>query len=250
MHRFYVPPGQSRGDTLALEDREAHHALQVLRLRPGDPVTVLDGEGAIYSCEIVTSSKSSVQVRVIEKHITPAVPWRITLFQAIPKGKIFEDIVEKATELGTYRIVPITSQRVVSTFENPERKLERWRLASIEAIKQCGLPWLPQIELPKAIGEASHERFDLSLVGSLQPDSRHPRHWLESVELKRSTPVNIAIWIGPEGDFTSEEVSLLEKASARPISLGANVLRCETAAIYCLSILNYELAWRKAHPGK
>src|SRR6185436_14115617 len=129
MHRFYLPPERCRDDKLLLDDREAHHAIHVLRLKPGDPVTVLNGKGVIYSCKIAASTKSEVQLDVVEKRIVPPQPWRITLFQAIPKGKIFEDIVEKATELGAYRIVPVLSQRVVSTPENPERKLERWKLA-------------------------------------------------------------------------------------------------------------------------
>jgi len=207
---------------------------------------VLNGKGVIYSCKIAASTKSEVQLDVIEKRIVPPQPWRITLFQAIPKGKIFEDIVEKATELGAYRIVPVLSQRVVSTPENPERKLERWKLAGIEAIKQCGSPWLPEIEPPAKIHQwlSKVDSFDLSLVGSLQPNSPHPRHWLDSTQITTDKPLEIGVWIGPEGDFTPEELSLLEKAGARPITLGSNVLRTETAAIYCLSMLNYELQWR------
>src|SRR5436190_629831 len=128
MHRFYIPAGQITAATLALEDREAHHALHVLRLRRGDKVTVLDGAGNVYACEIADSTKSSVQLRVLERRTVPLPPWRITLFQAIPKGKLFEAIVEKATELGTYRIVPIISERVVATPENSDRKLQRWNL--------------------------------------------------------------------------------------------------------------------------
>jgi 16S rRNA (uracil1498-N3)-methyltransferase len=246
MHRFYLSPERSRGDKLVLEEREAHHALKVLRLGRGDAITVLDGEGAVYSCEIAGSAKSTVQLQVLEKRIVPALPWRITLFQAIPKGKLFEDIVEKATELGADRIVPILSQRVVSTPENPERKLERWNLAAIEAIKQCGSAWLPKIELPKSIADAivKPEQFDLSLVGSLQSGSEHPKHWLDSLQPKSEVPVCLAVWIGPEGDFTSEEISFLENSGVRPMTLGPNVLRCETAAIFSLSILSSELQWR------
>src|SRR5205823_823583 len=150
-------------------------------------------------------------------------PWRITLFQAIPKGKLFEAIVEKATELGAHRIVPIISERVVAAPENPARKLERWKLSAIEAIKQCGLAWLPQIEAPAKLRERLREKFDLSLFGSLQPNSRHPRHWLEANDrlnagLQTNPPVSIAVWIGPEGDFTPDEISQLQSSGARPIT--------------------------------
>src|SRR5438876_5633610 len=136
MHRFYLPPEQCGDKSMRLDGREAHHALHVLRLERADPVTILDGVGSVYSCRIAGTAKSEVQLEVLERQTAAPKPWRITLFQAIPKGKLFESIVEKATELGTSRIVPILSQRVVSTPENPERKLQRWKLAAIEAIKQ------------------------------------------------------------------------------------------------------------------
>src|SRR5438552_2775148 len=122
MHRFYLPPEQCGDKSMRLDGREAHHALHVLRLKPGDPVTVLNGAGTIYAATIVRTSNSEVQLEVLERQTLAQRPWRITLFQSIPKGKLFENIVEKATELGIYRIIPILSQRVVSTPENPDRK--------------------------------------------------------------------------------------------------------------------------------
>jgi len=230
---------------MVLDGREAHHALHVLRLKRGDPVTILNGAGAVFSCRISETTKATVKLETLEQRSVPPLPWRITLFQAIPKGKVFEEIVEKGTELGVFRIVPVISQRVVSTPENPERKVERWRTAAIEAIKQCGSPWLPQIEPPLKLAEAMkrHPRFDLSLVASLEGDRHHPRHWLEASKLSAGE-VDLAVWIGPEGDFTPEETSLLIKGGARPITLGNLVLRADTAAIYCLSILSYEMQAR------
>jgi 16S rRNA (uracil1498-N3)-methyltransferase len=250
MHRFFLPPEQCNETGLVLDDREAHHALHVLRLKPGDPVTILNGVGGVYSCRITATTKSSVRLEVLEQRSIAPLPWRITLFQAIPKGKVFEEIVEKATELGAFRIVPVISQRVVSTPENPERKVERWKTAAIEAIKQCGSAWLPQIEAPLKLPEAMkrHPTFDLSLVASLEGDRRHPRHWIDSLKPSGSE-VDLAVWIGPEGDFTPEETSLMIKAGARPITLGNLVLRADTAAIYCLSILSYEMQARFSASG-
>ena len=91
--------------------------------------------------------------------------------------------------------------------------------------------------------------FDLCLVASLQPGAKHPRHWLDMLKPMPSDPTRLAAWIGPEGDFTAEEVALLQRAGARPITLGDLVLRVETAAIYSLSLLNYELQWRAHTPG-
>ena len=231
---------------MRLDGREAHHALHVLRLKPGDPVTVLNGAGTIYEATIARTSKSEVQLEVLERRTLAQRPWRIRLFQSIPKGKLFENIVEKATELGAYRIIPILSQRVVSTPEKPERKLERWKLTAIESIKQCGSPWLPAIERPVKLQDAIKNdlSFDLSLVASLQSGAKYPKQWLDNLKSTSVKTTDIAIWVGPEGDFTPEEVALLEYAGARPITLGDLVLRVETAAIYCLSMLNYEMQWR------
>ena len=246
MHRFYLPPEKCADKSMHLDGREAHHAFHVLRLRRGDAVTVLNGLGMIYSCKIARASKTEVELDVLDSRKVAPTPWRITLFQAIPKGKLFEIIIEKATELGAYRIVPILSQRVVSTLENPERKVERWKLAAIEAIKQCGSPWLPNIEGPVKLQDAlkTGHAFDLSLVASLQPGAKHPRHWLDTLKVSSGDPTKLAVWIGPEGDFTPDEVALLERAGARPITLGDLVLRVETAAIYCLSVLGSEMQWR------
>jgi 16S rRNA (uracil1498-N3)-methyltransferase len=115
---------------------------------------------------------------------------------------------------------------------------------AIEAIKQCGAAWLPKIEVPMTIEQylARKDTFDLSLAGSLQKERRHPREIFRDFESKHGRlPQSVGIWIGPEGDFTLEELEAIEAVGALPISLGRLILRVETAAIYCLSILNYEL---------
>jgi 16S rRNA (uracil1498-N3)-methyltransferase len=114
----------------------------------------------------------------------------------------------------------------------------------MEAIKQCGAAWLPKIEAPVTIESflARKEKFDLALVGSLQKERRHPRDVLREFEgQNRRAPKTAGIWVGPEGDFTLDELTAIQNSGAQPISLGRLVLRVETAAIYCLSILNYEL---------
>jgi 16S rRNA (uracil1498-N3)-methyltransferase len=106
-------------------------------------------------------------------------------------------------------------------------------------MKQCGAPWLLQVETPVAPAQflARKENFDLALVGSLQLDAKHPREFFREL----SQPRSAAVWIGPEGDFTAEEIDAIKAGGAYPITLGPLVLRTETAATYCLSVLNYEL---------
>ena len=246
MHRFYLPPERCAGDMLRLDGSEAHHALRVLRLKHGELVAVLDGIGNEFMCTVADCGRSAVTLSVSLKNFVPALPCSITLLQGVPKGKIIESIIQKSVELGARRIVPILSGRVVTQLDNDDAKNKRdkWQNVAIEAIKQCGATWLPKVETPMTIEQflARKEKFDLSLVGSLQKERCHPREVLREFETKHGRlPQSVGVWIGPEGDFTLDELRMIEDSGAQPISLGDLVLRVETAAIYCLSILNYEL---------
>ena len=245
LHRFYLPAAECRGDLLRLAGQEARHALRVLRLDTGSAAIVLDGEGTEFQCEVEDTSRDSLTLRVRQKNFAPALPCSTTLLVGIPKGKIIENIIQKAVELGARRIVPLLTERVVTRLdeEAAEHKREHWRQTAIEAMKQCGAPRLPTVEPPMAIADvlARRERFDLQIVGSLQKDRRHPRDVFRGFESAHGAPPqNAATWIGPEGDFTVEELKAIENAGAQPVTFGNLVLRVETAAIYCLSILNYE----------
>ncbi len=263
MHRFYLPPELCGNDALRIEGHEAHHASRVLRVKCGELVVVLDGAGHEFLCEIAAVSRDTVTLRVKQKNSIPAPSCSITLLVAIPKGKIIESIIQKSVELGAHRIVPLLTERVATHLdtEAASDKREKWQQVAIEAIKQCGAAWLPKVETPTTIENVLARRiaepdadpqpsafslqpsaFDLSLVGSLQTGRRHPRECLREFEAKHGRlPQSVAVWIGPEGDFTLDELKAIQAAGALPISLGRLVLRVETAVIYCLSILNYEL---------
>lgn len=202
--------------------------------------------GDEFLCAVENSSRNTVTLSVSLKNFTPPLPCAITLLQAVPKGKLIESIIQKGVELGVRRIVPLLTERVVTHLddEGAGQKHDKWQHVAVEAIKQCGAAWLPKIEAPMPIEQfyARKETFDLSLVGSLQRERRHPRECLNEFQTKsKRPPQSVAVWIGPEGDFTIEELNVIQTAGAVPISLGRLVLRVETAAIYCLSILNYEL---------
>lgn len=246
MHRYFLPAEKCNGTVLLLSGREAHHASEVLRARRGERVVVLDGAGREFVCEVSSVTPREVALRVAGTRSIPPLPYQITLLQAVPKGKTFGAIVEKATELGAHRIVPILSERVATQLdeENSAVKIEKWRQIAIESIKQCGSAWLPIIETPVTPEEflARKERYELLLIASLHDDRRSPREFFQSfVSEKGRLPKTICIWVGPEGDFTPAEMSLIKSEGALPVTLGPLVLRSETAAIYCLSVLNYEL---------
>jgi 16S rRNA (uracil1498-N3)-methyltransferase len=246
MHRFYLPPECCAGATLRLDGREARHALHVLRLKRGDLVTVLDGAGNEFMCAVEGCARNVVTLSVSLKNFVPAAPCAIILLIGVPKGKIIESIIQKAVELGARRIVPLLTERVVMQVDGKgaEGKRDKWQTVAVEAIKQCGAAWLPKVEAPVTMEQflARKENFDLSFAGSLQKERRHPRDVLREFETKHGRlPQSVGVWIGPEGDFTLEELQAIENSGAQPVSLGKLVLRVETAAIYCLSILNYEL---------
>ena len=229
-----------------MKGREAHHALHVLRLRNGDRISILDGAGHELVSEIERSDRDKLSLRILERREIPRPASQITLLQALPKGKLMDSIIQKATELGTYRIVPLLTERVVHQFNKKEglKKVEKWQLIAIESVKQCGSPWLPKIEEPITIEEflARKEQFDLPLAASIQGAASNARKYFQEFQANQGRkPASVCVWIGPEGDFTPEEMSAIKTSGARPITLGPNVLRTETAAIYCLSILNYEL---------
>lgn len=260
MYRFYLPPNEWPNDpphesAATLRGGEAHHARDVLRLEIGDQLTIFDGEGREGTAAIAGLARGAVQLRIGSFRRTPPPACRITLAQAIPKGKNMELIVQKAVELGAAGIVPLLSARTVIQLDRASRsrKQHKWQQIAIEAAKQCGQNWLPQVEMPCApnelFGRQSAASCDLKLIGSLQPEARHLREilweWRERSEdsgmKELGQPESVLLLIGPEGDFTAEEHALALAQGCVPLTLGPIVLRVETAALYCLSILAYEL---------
>jgi 16S rRNA (uracil1498-N3)-methyltransferase len=207
---------------------------------------VLNGAGNTLSCEVTQTGRDRWELKVVKHASVPPLPYEITLAQAIPKGKLFEDIIEKATELGVHRVVPLLTQRTIPRWDEEEQanKVSKWQLVAIDAIKQCGSAWLPSIEAPMTVAQFAtfQNQVEMPLVGSLTGNAKHPRIWFRGYHGDhRRKPRSLSVAIGPEGDFTAEELGLLESAGAKPITLGRLVLRTETAAIYCLSVMNYEL---------
>ena len=248
MHRFFIPPSEIHNRPLSLNKAEAKHARSVLRIREGDRVIVLNGEGKELLCKASTVRSESTTLNVIQENNIPPLSFEITLYQAVTKGKTMDMIIQKATELGASRIVPVLSERSVPDWDNAKSasKVEKWKSVCIESIKQCGSAWIPKLELPMKPNQAikdSHNS-EISLIATLQSDAKHPREYIDSFHNENNRiPDRISIWIGPEGDYTPAEINVI-RTTALPITLGPLVLRSETAAIYCLSFLNYELQQR------
>lgn len=246
MHRFYLAPEGWHPDAFSLTGSEAHHCRNVLRLEPGDKIVLFDGCGRELTAEITSADAAQIQLRKLHEAQTPPLRCRITLGQAIPKGKNMDLIVQKAVEIGAAEIAPILSDRTVVRLdeESAASKQAKWQTVAIEAAKQCGQNWLPQVRTPQTLAQFFQEprRFDLQLIGSLQSDAVHLKKILAEYFAEHDDrPASVLMLVGPEGDFTPAELSLARSQGCRPITLGPIVLRVETASIYCLSILSYEL---------
>lgn len=247
MHRFYLPPHQCREAQVQLSERDGKHAVKVLRLREQDRFSVLDGEGRDLHCQVESIERSTVRGRVLSVNTVPELHYQLTLIQAVTKGKSMDLIIQKATELGCRTIVPILSERSVVQCDSEEAlsKQEKWQTLAIEAVKQCGQAWLPKIEKPAALDAFLAQRPGnpdrLPLLASLQPGALHPRQHIDTFRSEKGEPKLVDIWIGPEGDFTPAEINTIKGSGALPITLGPLILRSDTAALYTLSVLNYEL---------
>jgi 16S rRNA (uracil1498-N3)-methyltransferase len=243
MPRFYIPPDAWKIGDLALDAGETHHCRDVLRLGKGERVTVFNGRGLEATVQLGEPQRDRIPLKVLQQTRSAPLAAQITLAQAIPKGKNLELIVEKATELGVFSIAPLISERTVVQIDPADalRKQEKWQRVSIEAAKQCGQNWLPEIQLPRTLRTFfdAAPRFDLMLIASLQNDAQHLKRVL--AEFGGHPPARVVVLVGPEGDFTPAELALAKSAGCRPITLGPIILRTETAAIYCLSVLSHEL---------
>ncbi|MEI6861453.1 MAG: RsmE family RNA methyltransferase [Verrucomicrobiota bacterium] len=244
--RAHCLPTELEPRELRLTPEESHHLIIVNRAVAGDTVVAFDGRGAEWICELTKDDRMHATLKVRFGQRAKPLPFEITLGQALPKGPHMDAIVRKATELGVGRIVPLESERTQVRLDDERsgKKTEKWQTAALEAAKQCGNPWLPEIapvQTAAAYMEAARG-FDLKLIASLQPGAKPLKGVLAAFQTALGRAPRKVLWlIGPEGDFTPAELSLAKSTGFDPITLGPLVLRCETAAIYALSVLNHEL---------
>ncbi len=244
--RAYCLPPELEPHEIRLSADESHHLVVVNRARPGDTVVAFNGKGTEWICALADARKNAAVLTVRLTQKARPLPYAITLGQALPKGGSMDAIVRKATELGAAQIVPLESERtqVHLDGDRSDKKIEKWQVAALEAAKQCGNPWLPEI-FPVQTASAfmeSAKGYDLKLIASLHPGAQALKPVLAAYKAAHGRAPTRVIWmVGPEGDFTPAEMNLAATAGFVPITLGPLVLRCETAAIYALSVLSHEL---------
>jgi 16S rRNA (uracil1498-N3)-methyltransferase len=238
MQRFYTPSQNISGDKITLSDtNQLHHMQNVLRLEVKDEVMVFDDKTNEYKAEIekLSSQNAILKIKMRKKNIIDK-KIRIAVACALPKKSKIEDIIDKLTQLGVDKIIPLETERVIVKLDDKkkEMRLARWQKIAQNASLQSHRNSLPIIEPLKEIKEllSNSDYFDLKLIPTLLGKRKSLKEILSNFKYK-----NILILIGPEGDFTAQELILAKQAGCIPVSLGELVLRVDTAAIAVLSFI-------------
>ena len=247
MSRFYVSPEDVRDDKIYISGKEVRHIVKVLRLRKGDRIIAFDGSGKEYLASIEKTSRSEVVVGIEEVRFQKGSQrLSITLAQAIPRKGRMDYIVQKCSELGVSRIIPIQTARMVVRLEK-KRQLcrKRWQKLAVEASKQCGRALVCDIDDLRSFEDSLEilNDYDLALIPCLTEGAKPLKDVLISYKGRAKGPCErskVLIFIGPEGDFTPQEIEEAKAAGAIPVALGENVLRSDTAAVVSVAIVNYE----------
>lgn len=226
LDRELTGPGE-----FALDRHESHHAVSVLRLRPGDEAIVFDGKGNYGPARITAAAKEGVSVRVETVSREKLRPVRISIATGIPKGKRWQMLVEKCTELGVDRLVPMLSGRSVVRGEGDPARWRRW---ASEAAKQSRRAFIPEILEPMSLAavlECVRREGSLALLADQNGGSTR------SYQAEIREKACVMVLIGPEGGFTDEEIALHERAGVVKICLSPFVLRIETAAATACALI-------------
>lgn len=251
--RFYAPPGafNSHFDSVTLASDEARHLRDVLRLKAGDEVYVFNGEGKEFHCRIEESRRDTAQLKVISE-VTPArseSPLELTLAVALLKGEKFDLVVQKATELGVTRVVPVVTKLAdirLRDASDAAKRVARWQRIALEAAKQSGRAVVPEIT-----GPVSFESLLQDAVAKLQDGtdngqlnclmfSERDGESIRAAKEKLSANLSLlTALVGSEGGWTNEELAAARQAGWTIVTLGGRTLRAETAAIAVTTLLQH-----------
>lgn len=243
MRRFYVPPPALAEDRFELDPALAHRLARVLRLRTGEEIALFDGSGAEARVRLDDIGDRRVAVCVLERYGAPAEPHvKLHLYQSITKGERFDWLLEKGTEIGVARFVPIVAARaVVKTGEG--NRLDRWRRIAVEAAEQCGRGAVPVVEPPVAFSHALAAAPGVVLFPYEDAPDDTPN--VDAVLRQEIDAVfalgEVSIFIGPEGGWEPSEAAAGAAARAHVVTLGERVLRSETAGLVAATVALHAL---------
>jgi len=234
--RFFAPPSAFHQNTVRLASDEAKHLREALRLKPGDEVFVFDGAGNEFRCSITQAKRDEATLEIIEAVPSPAPesPINITLAVALLKGEKFDQVVQKATELGVTEIIPVMTRHAdihLRDASDAEKRVMRWRRIALEAAKQCGRAKTPEVFEPQSLGTVLEADVDsLRLLFSERGG--------ESINsIKETNPSTIAALVGSEGGWSDDEIDGAKLQGWKIVTLGGRILRAETAGIAVMALL-------------
>ena len=242
MPRFFVTRAQVQGDEIVIQGNDVNHIKNVLRMRPGDELSISDGEGMDYSCTIASIERDEVRVNIEESMDSSVeLPVKLYLFQGLPKADKMELIIQKAVELGVYEIIPVRTKRVIVKLDDKKesKKIARWQQIAEGGAKQSGRGLIPEVK--PLMGFAEALRYAQTLDAVLVPYEKaegmgKTREIIRDLKGKKS----VGIFIGPEGGFEESEIEEAMACGAFPVTLGRRILRTETAGLTMLSVLMFE----------
>ena len=237
MARFFIAGTNIAGGRAIIRGRDAEH-VKVLRLRPGEDVTLCDGEGNDYKCRLVQADREQAEMEVLEVVRCPAEPSvKVTVLCGLPKGDKTEYIIQKCVEAGACEILFFNAKRCVAKPDTPEKKLERWQRISEEAAKQSGRGIIPKVdwigEFADALNLAIQKDLGLFLYETGERES------LNAVLDSNRHIETLALITGPEGGFAPFEADLARITGLHICSMGERILRCETAPVVALTAAMY-----------
>ena len=241
MPRFFVENRHTDGDIISIEGDDARHIARALRMAVGDEVTVCDGSGEAFECELIKIRDELCECRVLRRaEATSESPISITLFMAFPKGDKLETVIQKAVELGVSRVVPFESSRCIKRpkAEKIDKQTQRYTRIAHEAAKQCGRAILPTVSEPLGFNEMLDEaaKCELTLFCYEGDGAMSLRKLLEA---RSAPPKTLAVIVGSEGGFSETEAEMCASRGFATVNLGPRIMRCETAPSYVLSSVSY-----------
>lgn len=241
MHRFFVPPTHIQADRVMLTTDAARQLARVLRARPGDCITVLDDSGYEYAVTLDSVTGRQATGIVTDRYLGEGeARLSITLYQGLMKADRFEYVLQKGTELGISRFVPITSGRTVARNVVSPNRLERWRRIMREAAEQAGRSRLPVLKETLSFIDACDAISKPAIIGWESERDTGIRDTLLRLKADVKDTRSISIMIGSEGGLDEGEVEYALSRGITPVSLGRRILRAETAGIIAAAAVMYE----------